>query len=172
MESERRRASAGLLFIGLGATIVRHDTDGFSPIGQCNGWGVGIAAGGRLFRASRGAKLTSRKAGGAYGLTVEKMGLNETMQVSFAAAFEDGRRTITIGRIKATTRWRAADDPGSEAERQAAIDALTREAEEYGADAIVDVRFEVDDVKGSDVDGVTLQRVTVTGMAVRFARAA
>ncbi len=62
--------------------------------------------------------------------------------------------------------------PGSEAERQAAIEALTREAEEYGADAIVDVRFEVDGVKGCDIDGVILQRVTVTGLAVRFARAA
>ena len=94
------------------------------------------------------------------------------MQVSFAAALDDGRRTIAIGRIKATTRWRSAADPGSEAERQAAIKALTREAEEYGADAIVDVRFEVDGVKGSDVDGVMLQRVTVSGLAVRFARAA
>ena len=36
----------------------------------------------------------------------------------------------------------------------------------------VDVRFEVDDVRGVDVDGVALQRVTVTGLAVRFARAA
>jgi uncharacterized protein YbjQ (UPF0145 family) len=100
------------------------------------------------------------------------MGMNGPMQVSFAAALDDGRRTIAIGRIKATARWRAVDDPGSEVERQAAIEALTREAEEYGADAIVDVRFEVDDVKGCDIDGVILQRVTVTGLAVRFARAA
>ncbi len=94
------------------------------------------------------------------------------MQVSFAAALDDGRRTIAIGRIRATTRWRAADEPGSDAERQAAIEALTREAEEYGADAVVDVRFEVDGVRGCDIDGVALQRVTVTGLAVRFARAA
>ncbi len=47
-----------------------------------------------------------------------------------------------------------------------------REAEEYGADAVVDVRFEVDGVKGSDIEGVQLQRVTATGLAVRFARAA
>ena len=49
--------------------------------------------------------------------------------------------------------------------------ALVREAAEYDADAIVDVRFEVDDVKGVDIEGVALQRVTVTGLAVRFARA-
>ena len=44
-----------------------------------------------------------------------------------------------------------------------AIEALKREAEEYGADAIVDVRFEVDDVRGFDIDGVPLQRVTAHG---------
>ena len=94
------------------------------------------------------------------------------MQVSFSKGLDDGRETTAIGRIKAATRWRAADEPGSEAERQAAIEALMREAAEYGADAIVDVRFEVDDVKGVDIDGVALQRVTVSGLAVRFAQAA
>ena len=94
------------------------------------------------------------------------------MQVSFASDLDDGRATTVIGRVKATTRWRAADKRGSEAERQAAIEALKREAAEYGADAVVDVRFEVDDVRGVDIDGVALQRVTVTGLAVRFARAA
>ena len=93
------------------------------------------------------------------------------MQMSFAGALDDGRRTIAIGRIRAMARWRAADEPGSEAERQAAIKALKREAEDYDADAIVDVRFEVDGVRGCDIGGVALQRVTVTGLAVRFARA-
>ena len=94
------------------------------------------------------------------------------MQVSFSSSLEDGRKTTAIGRVKAAARWRAADKPGSEAERQMAIEALKREAAEYGADAIVGVRFEVDDVRGVDIDGVALQRVTVTGLAVRFARAA
>lgn len=94
------------------------------------------------------------------------------MKVSFAATLDDGRATTAIGRIKATTRWRAADEPGSEAEREAAIEALVREAAEYGADAVVDVRFEVDGVKGVDIEGVALQRVTVTGLAIRFAQAA
>ncbi len=93
------------------------------------------------------------------------------MQVSLSDGL-DGRETTAIGRVKASTRWRAADEPGSEAERLAAIEALKREAAEYGADAIVDVRFDVDDVKGVDNDGVALQRVTVSGLAVRFARAA
>ena len=79
---------------------------------------------------------------------------------------------MEIGRIRVTTRWRAAGEPGAEADREAAIAALKREADEYGADAIVDVRFEVDGVKGYDIEGVMLQRVTATGLAVRFRRAA
>ncbi|HKN30677.1 MAG TPA: heavy metal-binding domain-containing protein [Roseiarcus sp.] len=94
------------------------------------------------------------------------------MQVSFSSGLDDGRATTAIGRVKAAARWRAADQPHSEAERQAAIEALKREAAEYGADAIVDVRFEVDDVRAVDIDSVALQRVAVTGLAVRFARAA
>jgi uncharacterized protein YbjQ (UPF0145 family) len=94
------------------------------------------------------------------------------MHISFSSGLEDGRETTAIGRVKAAARWRAADDPGSEAERQSAIEALKREAAEYGADAIVDVRFEADDVRGADIDGVALKRVTVTGLAVRIARAA
>jgi uncharacterized protein YbjQ (UPF0145 family) len=94
------------------------------------------------------------------------------MQVSFAGGRDDGRPVNAIGRIRATTRWRAAGEPGAEADRKAALEALTREAEEYGADAVIDVRFEVDDCKGCDIDGVQLQRVTATGLAVRFAQAA
>jgi uncharacterized protein YbjQ (UPF0145 family) len=94
------------------------------------------------------------------------------MQVSFASALDGGRATTAIGRVKATTRWRAVDKLDAEAERQAAIDALRREAAEYGADAIVDVRFEVDRVKGPDIDGVALERITATGLAVSFAQAA
>ena len=94
------------------------------------------------------------------------------MQISYSSGLDDGRETSAIGRVKASARWRAADRPGSDAEREAAIEALKSEAAEYGADAIIDVRFEVDDVKGVDIDGVALQRVTVTGLAVRLAQAA
>ena len=94
------------------------------------------------------------------------------MKVSFSPDLDDGRALTPIGRVRATTRWRAADQPGTEEERRAAIGTLVREAAEYDADAIVDVRFEVDGVRGFDVEGVALQRVTVTGLAVRFAQAA
>jgi hypothetical protein len=93
------------------------------------------------------------------------------MQVSFAATLDEGRRTIAIGRIRAAGPWRAAGDPGAETDRPAAIKALTREAEDYGADGVVDVRFEVEGCR-CDIDGVRLQRVTATGLAVRFAQAA
>ena len=94
------------------------------------------------------------------------------MQVSFAAALDDGRRATAIGRIRAAGPWRAAGDLGAEADRQTAIEALGREAEDYGADGVVDVRLEVEGCKGCDIDGVRLERVTATGLAVRFAEAA
>jgi Putative heavy-metal-binding len=94
------------------------------------------------------------------------------MHVSFAAALDDGRRTIAIGRVRATAPWRAAGGPSVEADRKAAVEALTREAAEFGADAVLDVQFEVDGCKGCDIDGIQLQRMTATGLAVRFAQAA
>jgi hypothetical protein len=94
------------------------------------------------------------------------------MQVTFSRALDDGRPMTAIGRIRAATRWRAAGGPDDPADRQAAIEALAREAEEYGADAVIDVRFEVDGVKAPDIEGVALERVSATGLAVRFARAA
>jgi len=93
------------------------------------------------------------------------------MKISFSAGLDDGRDLIPIGRVMAITRWRAAAEPGTEEERRAAIGTLVREAAEYEADAVVDVRFEVDGVKGVDIQGVVLQRVIVTGLAVRFAKA-
>ena len=94
------------------------------------------------------------------------------MQVSFSSSLDDGRPVTAIGRITATTHWRATDGSSSDADRRLAIEALAREAEEYGADAVLDVRFEVDSLKGCDIDGVELARITATGLAVRFARAA
>jgi uncharacterized protein YbjQ (UPF0145 family) len=94
------------------------------------------------------------------------------MQVSFAAALDGGRRTIAIGRIRARGPWRAAGDASADGDRQTVIAALRREAEEYGADGVVDVRFEVEGCKGCEIDGLRLERVTATGLAVRFAEAA
>ena len=92
------------------------------------------------------------------------------MQVSFTGALEGGRAVNAIGRIRAVGRWRAADEPASEADRRAALRALVREAEDYGADALIDVRFEADETAESD--GVSLRRLVVAGSAVRTAQAA
>lgn len=94
------------------------------------------------------------------------------MQVSFNSALDDGRAHYAIGRVKAVGRWRAANGLNLEADRQAALRALMREAEEYGADALIDVRFEIDDVAGPDIDALPLRRIVAIGSAVRFALAA
>jgi hypothetical protein len=50
----------------------------------------------------------------------------------------------------------------------AAFRALIREAEDYRADAIVSLDFEVDSVKCADIGGAPLRRVAATGIAVKF----
>jgi uncharacterized protein YbjQ (UPF0145 family) len=94
------------------------------------------------------------------------------MQISETGQLEDGRQTFVIGRIRAVSAWRGANVERSDAEHTAALKALVREAEDCGADAIVSVDFEIDGVKGADIEGVALRRVVATGLAVRFAMAA
>jgi uncharacterized protein YbjQ (UPF0145 family) len=50
--------------------------------------------------------------------------------------------------------------------------ALTREAEDYGADALVDVTFSVEQCRDCEIEGVKLRRLTASGTAVRLAMAA
>ncbi len=52
------------------------------------------------------------------------------------------------------------------------MDALISEAQDYDADAIIGLDFEVEGIKSADVDGTPLQRIAVTGIAVKFAEAA
>ena len=94
------------------------------------------------------------------------------MQVSHTNELEGGRGHYSIGRIKASSNWRGADAFGAEADRLAAIAALIREAQEYDADAIIGLDFEVDAIKRADLDGAPLRRVAATGIAVKFAEAA
>jgi hypothetical protein len=94
------------------------------------------------------------------------------MQVSRTNELEGGRGHYSIGRIKASAAWRAANAPSGEADRLAAVQALIREAQEYDADAIIGLDFEVDGVKRADIDGTPLQRIAATGIAVKFAEAA
>ncbi|HEY4923994.1 MAG TPA: heavy metal-binding domain-containing protein [Roseiarcus sp.] len=94
------------------------------------------------------------------------------MQVSHTHELEGGRSHFSIGRIKASSGWRAANAFAVEADRLAAVRALIREAQEYGADAIIGLDFEVDAIKRADLDGAPLQRIAATGIAVKFAQAA
>lgn len=94
------------------------------------------------------------------------------MQVSSANRLEGGPRHRTIGRITASSRWRAASAPAAEVDRRAAVQALIRQAEDYDADAIVDLHFEVDRIRRADFDATPLQRIAATGIAVKFDEAA
>lgn len=75
-----------------------------------------------------------------------------------------------IGRIKACAIWRAAGATAGEDDRLVALQALIREAEDYDADAIIGLDFEIDGVSCVDIGGAPLQRVAATGIAVKFAQ--
>jgi len=94
------------------------------------------------------------------------------MDVIYANDIDEGRRHRPIGRIRAVAGWRGGLSPATEADRLAAVKALIREAEGCDADAVVEVRFEVDSVKNPDIVAATLTRVAATGVAVRYAEAA
>ena len=94
------------------------------------------------------------------------------MQVSYSHALSQNKAQISLGLITAASGWRAGDGPITELERDIALRALTREAEEFGAEGIVDVRFTVETVSGPDQHGAPLRRVVATGDAVRFQVAA
>jgi uncharacterized protein YbjQ (UPF0145 family) len=96
----------------------------------------------------------------------------EIMQVSQTNELEGGRGHYSIGRITAASGWRAANASGAEADRLAAVRALIKAAEDYEADAIIGLDFEIDAIKRADIDGALLQRVAATGIAVKFAQAA
>jgi len=94
------------------------------------------------------------------------------MQISTSSAIDGGRAQFPIGQLKATTSWRAAHTELSDADREVAARALIREAEEYGADALVEVSFTVEECSDCEISGVKLRRLTATGTAVRLAVAA
>ncbi len=93
------------------------------------------------------------------------------MQIIRTDALQGVRVHQSIGRIKASSCWHAADASTADADRRAAVDALIREAEDYDADAIVGLDFEVEGIRSADV-GIPLQRIAVTGIAVKFVQAA
>jgi len=93
------------------------------------------------------------------------------MQITRSDKLDSDRHHHLIGCLKACAVWRAVG-AASEADRAAALQALIREAEEYNADAIIGLDFEMDAVSCADIGAAPLQRVSATGIAVKFAEAA
>jgi uncharacterized protein YbjQ (UPF0145 family) len=94
------------------------------------------------------------------------------MQLSFTPALDTERPQFAIGRVSAHTSWRGAGREFSQADRDAALADLAREAEEYGADGVTDITFAVEPCRGGECEGVKLHRLVATGRAVRLALAA
>jgi len=93
------------------------------------------------------------------------------MQVSRTNELKGGRAYYPIGRIKASSGWRAAKAHSSGGARLKALWALISEAQEFYADAVIDLSFEVEAIKRPDFDGAPLRRIAATGIAVQFAEA-
>ena len=94
------------------------------------------------------------------------------MQVSFTASLDTDRAQYTIGQVTARAPWRGADLEIGDTDREIALRALVREAEEYGADGVVEVAYAAEECAGGECGGVKLRRIVATGRAVRLALAA
>ena len=95
--------------------------------------------------------------------------MGQIMQLSFTASLDTDRAAFPLGRVSAKGPWRP--EP-TELDREIATRALVREAEEYGADGVVEVTFETEECPGVECEGVKLKRVVATGRAVKLALAA
>ncbi len=94
------------------------------------------------------------------------------MHVSFTASLDTSRAQYTIGRVSAHSPWRAADRELGSLDREIATRALIREAQEYDADGVAEIAYEVEECRSGECEGVTLRRIVATGRAVRLALAA
>ena len=92
------------------------------------------------------------------------------MLVSSEDKISQGRIVEEIGPITATSEWRGGST-GDEL-RSHALARLIAAAQDFEADAIVGLRYMVDSVAALDLTAVSLQRISVTGIAVKLARAA
>ena len=98
--------------------------------------------------------------------------MGTVMQISFTASLNTAREQHTIGRVTARSPWRAADRELGDLDREIATRALVREAEEYGADGVVEIAFAIEECRNGECAGMTLRRIVATGRAVRLALAA
>lgn len=85
-----------------------------------------------------------------------------------------GRRVLhRIGKIEAASSWHAANVDRLEADlRESVLRDLVRKAEDFDADAIIEVDYANDGVIPMDESGVKLTRVLATGYAVKLSCAA
>ena len=94
------------------------------------------------------------------------------MHVSFTAKLDTAREQRTIGQIKAFAPWRAADRELGELDREIALRALVRAAEDYEADGLVEIVYGIEECRNDECAGLTLRRLVASGRAVRLAVAA
>jgi uncharacterized protein YbjQ (UPF0145 family) len=93
---------------------------------------------------------------------------DKAMQISRTHELEGGRGYCSIARIKASSGWHAANADESEVDRLEAFWGLVSEAQEFHADAVIDLGFEVEAIGRPDYPGAPLRRIAATGIAVRF----
>jgi len=94
------------------------------------------------------------------------------MRISFNEQVDGGKVVHSIGRLRGATSWHAPGTPCSRGDWEAeALSALVKAAEDFEADAVIGVGYEIDGVAATDLTSVNLQRVAATGVAVKLARA-
>jgi uncharacterized protein YbjQ (UPF0145 family) len=94
------------------------------------------------------------------------------MQISATNAIAGRRVLHTIGKIEAASPWHAAEGGQSQADwREIILRDLVRKAEDFDADAIIEIVYETDGVILFD-GGVRLIRILAIGTAVKLSCAA
>jgi uncharacterized protein YbjQ (UPF0145 family) len=91
------------------------------------------------------------------------------MQISVTNAITGRRVLHTIGRIEAASAWHAANGGKLRADwRELVLRDLVRKAEDFDADAIIDIDYETDGGLPADESGVLLTRIVAKGIAVKL----
>ena len=90
------------------------------------------------------------------------------MRISVIDTIPAGSAFTQIGRVSATSAWHASGATGDW--KNAALNALMQQAEDFEADAIIGVDYAIDGVKPTEVPDVRLERICASGVAVKFKR--
>jgi uncharacterized protein YbjQ (UPF0145 family) len=91
------------------------------------------------------------------------------MLVSTEMELEGAKVVREIGRISAVSGWHGSNcDCG--AHRSKALEALVMVAKDYEADAIIGLDYSTDGARAVDLAELPIERVAVSGIAVKLAR--